>query len=156
MKLWGDKAEPVEPDAEPQERADPMQAMILGMVAKNPALQQAFGGIQSMLQGFVDTANRIEVQNTQILEGQQTILALLGATPKAKPNITGQGVINDGTRCIYCDSRGDHLPDCPGLSDDAFTRPGPELGPLVIADSRDSTGGGGRDDGSPADPRGEG
>lgn len=149
MDLWGKKsASELVDDAEAPGKGDPIQDMILKMVAKNPAIAEAFSGIQGMLQQFTDTATRIEQQNQQILYLlMRTNAAVLNSLP-GLPTGEGRGVIADGTRCVYCGSTGECHPDCPSHTDPAFSGAGPVPGPGDIIAGKPSGGDGGGGDGN--------
>lgn len=107
MDLWGKKETPVEGELlDGAQKPDMMQSMIMSMVAKNPALQEAFQGVMNMLQTYDNRMKHIE-------ETQQEILTLLRGSRVSQNNVTGSGVIADGMHCALCGSHGECLEACP-------------------------------------------
>lgn len=118
--LWGGSDDPA-PEVQPQPdaKADPMQNMILGMIAKNPMLASAFTDIQKVMQQYLDTVARIEEKQDRILSllmgMNRDVSAAAPPTPFGEP----RGVIADGVRCPWCGSAGECAPNCPSHGDAA-------------------------------------
>lgn len=129
MGLWDKK--PDDPEAV-QESQQPggIEGMILNMVAKNPAMQKAFEGLQNLIQGYVEKQTAMDGKLDQIIAGQARLQAAFLNTLPGLPSGEARGVINDGVRCVSCGSDGDCHDDCP-------------LGGTAASAGRDGSSGGG-------------
>lgn len=113
MGLW-DSKEPINGEIlEPASKSNPIEAMVLKMVAGNPAIQKAFEGLQGLIQSYVDRQKSMDEKLDLILQQNAQIRAAFLNTLPGLPSGEARGVISDGVRCVQCGSDGDCHDDCP-------------------------------------------
>lgn len=107
MGMWGSDDGSVEVPEVMGPSSNPIEKMVMRMIATNPALGKAMEGVQTMLQKFADQGDRIEAQNARIIEQNDLILARLAVLNRPQSpldKISGEGVISDGEKCPNCGS----------------------------------------------------
>ena len=112
MSIW-DKKEPGTEVQQAPTKDGGLEGMILGMVAKNPALAKAFEGLQNLIQRHVDQQTEIIKKLDLVLAQQSQVLHGVLDNAPGLPTGEARGVIGDGVRCPQCGASGDCLPDCP-------------------------------------------